>query len=81
MTFCQIVVYLNKYRKWGVFPLNDLAQIISSIGFPITLCLILMYYIREVIDKLDDTIQKNTLTIQKLLDDLDSKGLGNNGKE
>lgn len=40
-----------------------------------------MYYIREVIDKLDDTIQKNTLTIQKLLDDLDSKGLGNNGKE
>lgn len=61
--------------------MNDLAQIISSIGFPITMCLILMYYIREVIDKLDDTIQKNTLTIQKLLDDLDSKGLGNNGKE
>lgn len=61
--------------------MNDLAQIISSIGFPITMCLILMYYIREVIDKLDETIQKNTLTIQKLLDDLDSKGLGNNGKE
>lgn len=61
--------------------MNDLAQIISSIGFPITMCLILMYYIREVIDKLDATIQKNTLTIQKLLDDLDSKGLGNNGKE
>lgn len=54
-----------------------LIQSISTVGFPIVMCLLFMYYIKYVndqhkneIDKLSESINNNTLVMQKLLDKL-----------
>lgn len=54
-----------------------LIQSISTVGFPIVMCLLFMYYIKYVndqhkneIDKLSESINNNTLVMQKLLDRL-----------
>lgn len=54
-----------------------LIQSISTVGFPIIMCLLFMYYIKYVndqhkneIDKLSESINNNTLVMQKLLDKL-----------
>lgn len=52
-------------------------QSISTVGFPIVMCLLFMYYIKYVndqhkdeINKLSESINNNTLVMQKLLDKL-----------
>ena len=45
---------------------NGIQSIISSVGFPIAMCLILCYYIFKVQSKLTDAIQELTKTIQEL---------------
>lgn len=54
-----------------------LIQSISTVGFPIVMCLLFMYYIKYVndqhkdeINKLSESINNNTLVMQKLLDKL-----------
>ena len=54
-----------------------LIQSISTVGFPIVMCLLSMYYIKYVndqhkdeINKLSESINNNTLVMQKLLDKL-----------
>lgn len=56
-------------------------QAISTVGFPIVMCLLFMYYIKYVndqhkdeIDKLSQSINNNTLVMQKLLDSLGGGG-------
>ena len=52
-------------------------QAISTVGFRIGMCLLFMYYIKYIndqhkdeIDKLSQSLNNNTLVMQKLLDKL-----------
>ena len=56
---------------------NAIITIISTVGFPISVCLILFFYIYKKQEKTDDTIAKltetinnNTSVIQHLIDKL-----------
>lgn len=72
--FCDII----KDRKEDA-KLNDLVSIISTVGFPIALTLILLWYIydsnnkhKEEIDKMSEALNNNTLALTKLLDRMES---------
>lgn len=56
---------------------SAIVQAISTVGFPIVMCLLFMYYIKYIndqhkdeIDKLSQSLNNNTLVMQKLLDKL-----------
>ena len=60
--------------------INDLSALISTLGFPIGMCLIMCYYInkindahKEETDKFADALNSNTVVLQKLCDKLDSE--------
>jgi hypothetical protein len=60
--------------------INDLSTLISTLGFPIAMCLIMCYYInkineahKEETSKFADALNNNTLVLQKLCDKLDSE--------
>ena len=60
--------------------INDLATLISSLGFPIGMCLIMCYYVnkinnthKEETDKFAEALSNNTVVLQKLCDKLDSE--------
>ncbi len=57
--------------------MNDIVSIISTVGFPITMTLILLWYIydsnnkhKQEIDKMSEALNNNTVAITKLLDKL-----------
>ena len=57
--------------------MGDIVSVISSVGFPITMALILLWYIydsnnkyKEEIDKMSAALNNNTIAITKLLDKL-----------
>ena len=59
--------------------MNDVVSVISTVGFPITLTLILLWYIydsnnkhKEEIDKMSAALNNNTLALTKLLDRMES---------
>ena len=59
---------------------NVILQAITSVGFPIVMCLMLMYYVREMSskhkdesDKFAEALNNNTLVLQKLCDRLDNE--------
>ena len=54
---------------------NTIIQIISSLGFPIVMCVALLYEIKDMTTKhqeesklFSDSMNKNTLVLQKLCD-------------
>jgi hypothetical protein len=58
--------------------LNTITQIISSVGFPIAMCIYVMYAMQKQteshkteIDELRKTIENNTVAIVKLVEKLD----------
>lgn len=60
--------------------INDLSALISTLGFPIAMCLIMCYYInkindahKEETDKFAEALNNNTVVLQKLCDKLDSE--------
>lgn len=60
--------------------LNELSSLISTLGFPIGMCLIMCYYInkindahKEESDKFAEALNNNTVVLQKLCDKLDSE--------
>lgn len=60
--------------------INDLVSSISTLGFPIGMCLIMCYYInkindahKEETDKFAEALNNNTVVLQKLCDKLDSE--------
>lgn len=64
---------------------GSITQAISSLGFPIAVCLICFWYINKreeqnkaEIDKLSEAVNNNTLVMQKLVDRL---GDSNDEKE
>lgn len=59
---------------------NDLSTLISTLGFPIAMCLIMCYYINKINDahkeetgKFAEALNNNTVVLQKLCDKLDSE--------
>lgn len=60
--------------------INELSTLISTLGFPIGMCLIMCYYINKIneahkdeTDKFAEALNNNTLVLQKLCDKLDSE--------
>lgn len=60
--------------------INDLSTLISTLGFPIGMCLIMCYYINKTGDshkeetaKFAEALNNNTVVLQKLCDKLDSE--------
>ena len=60
--------------------ISELSTLISTLGFPIAMCLIMCYYInkindahKEESDKFADALNNNTVVLQKLCDKLDSE--------
>ncbi len=58
---------------------NVIIQSISTVGFPIAMCIILMWYINKTneqhkaeMDKMSDAIENNTIALTRLLTKLDS---------
>ena len=59
---------------------NELSTLISTLGFPIGMCLIMCYYINKINDahkeessKFAEALNSNTIVLQKLCDKLDSE--------
>lgn len=57
--------------------MENIVSVISSVGFPITMTLILLWYIydsnnkhKDEIDKMSEALNNNTIAITKLLDRL-----------
>ena len=57
--------------------ITTITQLISSMGFPIAVCLVAFWYINKLttenkaeIDKMSEAINNNTLVMQKLIDKL-----------
>lgn len=57
---------------------NTLVTIVGSLGFPIAACMGCMWYVKyqadnhkEEINKITESLNNNTLVIQKLVDKLD----------
>lgn len=57
--------------------MGDIVSVISSVGFPITMALMLLWYIydsnnkhKEEIDKMSEALNNNTIALTKLLDRL-----------
>ena len=57
--------------------ISDIVQIISTVGFPIAMCLALLWYIKDITEKhkeetekFTDALNNNTLVLQKLCDSL-----------
>lgn len=58
---------------------NAIIQSISTVGFPIAMCIILMWYINKTneehkaeIDKISDALENNTLALTRLVAQLDA---------
>lgn len=61
--------------------MGDIVSVISSVGFPITMALLLLWYIydsnnkhKEEIDRMSEALNNNTIAITKLLDVLGGDG-------
>lgn len=48
----------------------DIVQIISSVGFPITACLLMGWFIWKKMEKLEDIVQNNTQAMIALVTEL-----------
>ena len=55
----------------------DIVTIITNVGFPIAICIMLMWYIRELTSKhqsetkeFTEALNKNTIVLQRLCDKL-----------
>lgn len=60
--------------------IDSISTLISTLGFPIGMCLIMCYYInkindvhKEESDKFAEALNNNTMVLQKLCDKLDSE--------
>ena len=56
---------------------STVLQAIATVGFPIVMCMVLMWYIKDTNDKhkeetkqFTEALNKNTLVLQKLCDNL-----------
>lgn len=61
---------------------NAIIQAISAVGFPIVMCVLLLYYVRslqtshkEESEKFTDALNRNTLVLQRLCDKIGGERL------
>ena len=59
---------------------GSITQIVSTVGFPIAMCVALLWYIKEIEDnhkeeteKFTEALNSNTLVLQKLCDAMNVK--------
>lgn len=57
--------------------MEAIVTLVSTVGFPIAMCLLVYFQNTKEIDSLRDAINNNTLVMQKILDRL---GMEENGK-
>lgn len=64
--------------------MNEVLQAITTVGFPIAMCLIMAWYIREIeirhsneVNALKDALNNNTLALQHLADITEKGGVEN----
>lgn len=57
--------------------MDNIVQIVTQLGFPIAMCLLLFWYVtkkdeahREEMNKMSEAVNNNTLVMQKLIDKL-----------
>ena len=50
--------------------MESIATLISTVGFPIAMCLLVYFQNTKEIDSLRDAINNNTMVMQKILDRL-----------
>lgn len=57
--------------------MENIVSIITQLGFPVAMCLLLFWYItkkdeahKEEIDKMSEAVNNNTIVMQKLIDKL-----------
>lgn len=53
--------------------MNNIIDLINSVGFPIVCCLLMYYQNNKVLNKMDDSIKTNTDAINTLIQKLDNK--------
>lgn len=63
---------------------NDIASMVTTLGFPIFMCIVICFYVyqkdkshKEEIDKLSEAVNQQTLNIQKLIDKIEQMIGGN----
>ena len=47
--------------------MKELTTFISSVGFPIAMCVYMILYNNKTIEKLSNTIAQNTIVLEKIL--------------
>lgn len=47
--------------------MEELTKFISSVGFPIAMCVYMILYNNKTIEKLSNTISQNTIVLEKIL--------------
>lgn len=60
--------------------MDDIANLISTLGFPIVISIIFIYHSFSISDKFQTVISQNTETIKLLIDTLEKKGIINTDK-
>ena len=65
---------MKTFHKDSEMETNEIIQIISNFGFPVLMCLLLFYYIRneqkktnEILQELKMAIYRNSLTIEQFI--------------
>lgn len=53
--------------------MNEILQIINTVGFPIFVAVYMLIFMRQTIDKLNTTIDKLNVTIELLKKDMEAR--------
>jgi hypothetical protein len=68
---------IKEKRKGKNMDVGSITQIVSTVGFPIAMCVALLWYIKDLTDKhkqeteqFTEALNNNTLILQKLCDTL-----------
>jgi hypothetical protein len=76
LTFSNKIDIIKNRKESKV--MADVVTLVTNLGFPITICLLLMWYVREITNKHEEetkrfteALNSNTLVLQKLCDALD----------
>ena len=54
--------------------MSEIVSMVSNIGFPIAMCILLIVQNSKQMKELTDAVNNNTLTMQKLLERMDDRG-------
>lgn len=51
--------------------MDEIVTLINTCGFPITICLFLLWFVKTEISNLREVIERNTIVMEKILTKLD----------